>query len=103
MKLYLYFSILLILIYVKSDSDCENIKPNQFSDCILSIEDKKKYKYCCYKNDKYGKDCFAFKENEYTMVQSLNDENYYGNDTEFRCNSSSLLKLGILFLIFSLF
>ena len=102
MKLYFYFSFLILLINIRSESDCEKIKPMQYTDCKLSAEDKKRFKHCCYKNDKFGKECFAFDEYDYKIVESLNSENYYGNVTEFKCNSS-FLKLGILFFILCLF
>ena len=103
MKFYFYISVLVILIYTKPESDCENTKPIQYSDCLLSDQDKKIFKYCCYKNDKYGKDCFAFDEYDYKIVMRMNKEEYYSNDTEFVCNSSTFLRKGITFFISILF
>ena len=101
MKFDLYFLIIVIISYIKGQQqNCKEIKPNSASDCILSPLDKQsQFIYCCYKSDEYGKDCFAFDKEDYRIVQNLNNEHYYGDNIDFQCNSSSLIKLELLLFI----
>lgn len=103
MKIYFYFLILLLIAFIKSQNNCKTIIPNKSSDCLLSSEDKKIYTYCCYKNDKYGKECFAFDNEDYKIVMRMNQDEYYDPNLEFICNSASFIKLGMIFFIFCIF
>ena len=96
MKFYIFYLLLLFATveYIKldlnSNTDCSKIKPNKASDCVLSEEDKKNYKYCCYEKligvyyceayDKYGYD---IQKSAYETYPSM------GMDYTFECNSSN--------------
>ena len=80
MKSYIGLLLLLLIAYSKSDSDCEKIKPEKASDCVLSEKDKKTYKYCCLEKlagtlycDAYNQDMIMkFKKQHMTpfMIQN---------------------------------
>ena len=58
-------------------TDCAAIKPTKSSDCLLSKEDKKYFKYCCYESiSGIVSECFAFTQQGYedkkSIVDSLN-------------------------------
>ena len=73
-------------------SDCEKIKPKKASDCKLSDEDKKKFKYCCYegiKDDDIGDifECSAYTQKGYE--EELEDYNLlkqFGDGVFMECN-----------------
>ena len=95
MKLFLCLSILLLADYALG-KNCKEIKPTNPSDCVLSKEDKKTYKYCCYEKTILGTSCYAYTQSTKDIIDELID------DTEdiFICNtSSSYIKLGFLLII----
>ena len=95
MKLYLCLLILLIADYALG-KNCKEIKPSQPSDCVLSKEDKKSYKYCCYEKDILGTRCSPYTQAMKDIVEDLNEE----SEDIFVCNiSSSYIKLGFLLFI----
>ncbi len=54
------------LIKDPNTTDCESIKPTKSSDCLLSEEDKKYFKYCCFEEIKgLGKECGAYTQQTY--------------------------------------
>ncbi len=73
-------------------SDCEKIKPKKASDCKLSDEDKKKFKYCCYEgiqDDDIGDifECSAYTQKGYE--EELEDYNLlkqFGDGVFMECN-----------------
>ena len=105
MKFYLTFIILLLVAYSKSDTNCESIKPSKASDCVLSAEDKKKYKYCCMEESIGTKYCDAYTKDEYDLQKEVYKEadKAFGTKSVFECNNSSYLKFGIIFFIMLLF
>ena len=51
---------------IPESSDCEQIKPKRASDCKLSDEDKKTFKYCCYEGSKDGiVECSSYTQETY--------------------------------------
>ena len=65
--------------------DCNDIIPEKTSDCLLSPEDKKSFKYCCIINQFYEKECKSFTEAEYQIMNEVLTENEI--DLEFECNA----------------
>ena len=69
-KYSIFFTLLLIIIFIvsiKSEKNCEDISPSQPSDCQLSTEDLNNYIYCCYEEDPAfdEKKCVPFNQSEY--------------------------------------
>ena len=67
--------------------DCNDIIPEKTSDCQLSPEDKKSFKYCCFTKSFYENKCESFTEADYqiqlTVNEALKDN---GMNYEFECN-----------------
>ena len=102
MKLYLCFAILLLVDYTL-ELNCRQIKPTQPSDCILSKEDKKTYKYCCYEKTIFGVDCSPHTQYTKDIIDDLNEE-LPSSEDQFICNQSSYIKIGfLLFISFIIF
>lgn len=103
MKFYLCFAILLLADYTLGQN-CRQIKPTQPSDCKLSKEDKKTYKYCCYEKNIFGIDCSPYTQSMKDIIDELNEE-YPNSEDQFICNqSSSNIKIGfLLFISFIIF
>ena len=99
MKLYITFLLLLFIIDPISNSDCSNIKPTKASDCVLSKNDKKTYKYCCYEYDIFigGYACAHYTQSTYEVVRDINDK-----DDVFICNHSTSLYFKFTLLLFFL-
>ena len=74
--------------------DCNDIIPEKTSDCQLSPEDKKSFKYCCFTKTFYENKCESFNEAEYQMELTMNEvlkDNVM--DFEFECNTKEQEKL----------
>ena len=98
MKLFLCLSILLLADYALG-KNCKEIKPTNPSDCVLSKEDKKTYKYCCYEKTILGTQCYAYTQSMKDIIDELMEE-YENTEDIFICNtSSSYIKLGFLLII----
>ena len=95
MKLYLCLTLLLLAGYAFGEN-CEDIKPSKPSDCVLSKEDKKRYKYCCYSKGLFGAKCSAYSQGTKDIIDELEEE--YNVDA-FTCNNSSFISLGLLLFI----
>lgn len=99
MKLYIAFLLLLLIIDPISNSDCSHIVPNKTSDCVLSKEDKKNYKYCCYEfnifYDRYA--CDSYTQTTYEITKDLVEK-----DDVFICNKFTSLYFRFTLLIFLL-
>ena len=55
-------------------TDCQAIKPTKSSDCVLSKEDQKYFKYCCYESVfGLGNECFAYTQQGYEDEKSYVD------------------------------
>ena len=94
MKLFLCLSILLLADYALG-KNCKEIKPTNPSDCVLSKEDKKTYKYCCYEKNILGTKCSAYTQSTKDIIDELIED-----EDIFICNtSSSYIKLGFLLII----
>ena len=88
MKIYFNILLLILISFVLSEgSDCEKIKPSKGSDCVLSENDKKTYKYCCMQKLVGKYICQAFDEYDYIIQRAMYDE-YPKMDLEytFECN-----------------
>ena len=105
MKNYIILLLLISIFYVNSEKNCEDIKPSKISDCVLSSEDKKEYKYCCYdKIDDKEAECDALTQATYEVTKDLakSMEKTFGSKVTFECNSS-YLKLSLISLLLILF
>ena len=105
---YIGILILLLITNSQSDSDCGKIKPEKASDCVLSENDKKTYKYCCLEKLIGVLYCEAYNEDDYEIQKAAYDAVYdsklgEGMNYTFDCNPSSYLKLSIIAFIFILF
>ena len=107
MKSYIGLLLLLLIAYSKSDSDCEKIKPEKASDCVLSEKDRKTYKYCCLQKLAGTLYCDAYNQDDYEIQKAAYDAVYDSKLAEgmtytFECNPSSFLKLSFIAFIFIL-
>lgn len=104
MKFHFFLLLLLLIAYVKSDTNCKDIKPNKASDCLLSKEDKKSYKYCCYEKTSTKEECNAYDETDYKMIKDFYKTFYGDLNLEYTldCNFSSFLKLAKIIALFIL-
>ena len=74
-------------------TDCEAIKPTKSSDCLLSEEDKKYFKYCCYERiEGIIAGCSAFTqqtyEDELSYIKFLDLDPVSG--IAFECNTGTV-------------
>ena len=102
MKLYLSFLFFILISFVKSqDKNCNDIIPEKPSDCKLSEEDKKLYKFCCMEDFAGDYTCFAYDENSYKLQKAVyeRDKINTGKDYVFECNSFSIKFVFFYFLI----
>ena len=106
MKMYFYIVTLFLIVYVKSETNCNDIVPSKASDCVLSSTDKETAKYCCYEYDKTDneKECEALNEELYQFALAFFGEfpdkyefDCSGSSTKGSLNSSSFIELGIVF------
>ena len=68
--------------------NCETIKnPKSSSNCVLSSEDKKQYKYCCYEKYSYTSFCSPFTKMDYDLQLSITDTLKESFDYEFECET----------------
>ena len=66
--------------------DCKDITPEKTSDCQLSPEDKKSFKYCCITKNSFHSECESFTESEYQIKLIQNDALIsIGMKFEFEC------------------
>ena len=101
MKNYLILLLLISIAYINSEKNCEEIKPNKASDCVLSEEDKKDYIYCCYEiHEDREAECGAYTQTTYELSKELAKE--LKIDVTFECNSS-YFKLSLISLLLILF
>ena len=88
----LFYTLLFIIIFIvniKSEKNCENISPSQPSDCQLTTQDLNNYTYCCYEEDPTfdEKKCVPFNQSEYEREKFYYD--LYKDirpDEIFQCN-----------------
>ena len=110
MKFYVFFLFLFLIKYITSENDETNCtkekNPEKIyatDDCQLSLEAKKKYKYCCFENINGKNSCTAFTQSDYEILKEALRTNE-SNNFIFECNSSAylqiLLMLDILLFIF---
>ena len=109
MKFYVFFLFLFLIKYITSENDETNCtkenseKIDARDDCQLSLEAKKKYKYCCFENITRTNSCTAFTQSDYEILKEALRTNE-SNNFIFECNSSAylqiLLMLDILLFIF---
>ena len=67
--------------------NCQYIfNPQNASDCLLSSEDKKRYKYCCYDIIAFTNKCFPYNEQDY-QIQLITIDTFKKNgfDSDFDC------------------
>ena len=102
MKAYYILLILLLITYIKSETNCEDINsPSKSSDCKLSSEEQKTKKYCCLLKSGNQKFCEAETNDEELEerkreIKSINESE--DDKIEIECDSSSL-KMGLIIFI----
>ena len=84
-----FYIIVLICTFLGTvkNEDCGNISPTQASDCVLSENDKKSYKFCCYEgyeNSYSSMECVPYTNEDYQIQLYLNRELDLGDI--FECN-----------------
>ena len=105
-RAYYILLILLLITYIKSETNCEDIKsPSKSSDCKLSTEEQKTKKYCCLLKSVSGSIC-EIEANDEDLekrkeeIKGINDS---GDDKiDIECNSS-FLKMGLIIFLLTLF
>ena len=72
-------------------TDCAAIKPTKSSDCVLSNEDQKYFKYCCYEKILGYAECSAYTQQGYEDEKSYVDLFGLDSDPEvaFDCHTES--------------
>ena len=108
MRFYIICLLLLIFNTIKSikiETNCNDINPLKSSDCKLSQEDKKLYKYCCYEEFNGVNYCYAYNKFDYKMQLETYKEtkNKLGVEYTFECNSSKYLNILLIYFILILF
>jgi hypothetical protein len=73
-------------------TDCAAIKPTKSSDCLLSKEDQKYFKYCCYESiSGIASECAAYTQQGYEDEKSYAD--FFGSDSNsgitFECHTET--------------
>ena len=99
MKFFFYLIFFLISFVKLKDKYCNEINPVKASDCILSEEEKKTFKYCCLEEIDYVKFCYPYDEYNYKLQKETyeNSKKKFGTDYIYICNSSYYLKLMALY------
>ena len=101
MKFKILFLLFFSNLYAKSTKNCNDINPIKASDCVLSEEDKKLYKYCCLEEFNEIKYCYAYDQSNYELQKETYKltQKKFGTDFVFECNYSNYLKLSIIYFI----
>ena len=101
-----YFCLIFILIsYVKLNKSCHEISPVKATDCVLSEEEKKTFKYCCLEEIDNVKFCYPYDEDNYKLQKKTYEDSKkkFGKDYVYICNSSYYLNLAFLYFILLIF
>ncbi len=106
MKFYHIILILLLIVYINTEDDCDDIKnPSSKKDCNgkLSSNDKeKKYTHCCFLENDGQKACLSFTQKEFDDIEkNMKEAKDKGEKVgSIECNSS-YIKIGLLSLLFA--